>query len=858
MPSHNIPNQQNVLPILCEQNMRRKHAYCMFRKLVIVPNNLFEDILFLNLSFNYINTLDKSSFIKYSYITNLDLSNNNVNLIETGTFDPLNFLLVLNLSYNTNLNIEKVDLFRYTKRLSSLQLSQCNLRAIPVSFLNDLPKLESLDLSFNNLSSIHIKLSSGELIGCINLHNNNLQEITFNTVSIGGKVDSILFTRNPIRVIDAKTIESLNVRHLTIGENTFSLQTWDNLLTGISKSKVRKLSVSNTNLTNITRHSFQALVSFNSTLEEINLSKNEICFISASSFSNITAMNTIILSRNIIVQIEPQYFSGIRELITINLSWNRIRMVNPDNFKWDGNIQSLDLSFNRLEYLSPYAFYGLQNLTHLDLQNNILLVHLYIIPLSGLTKLQSLNVINCNLKNMSIHAPMLKRFRYQRNSESKWFCAPIQAGVTFQHARKLEELDLSASFDSNCLTDYEYVSLFHGLQNLRYLWLSKNEFQFPFPDDVFSGLDLLAVLDLSSCRISTLDRSVFKGLTSLFKLDLRDNTLTNLPYLADSYRLHYLYIDRNELTFIREDVFHNISSILELTLSNNFITEFYRSTLEQLNPNIQSIDISGNPLVCNCDTMWLKFWLYNRPLNISNENKIICSTTTGSIPSMRGKKLSLFDPSKLCEQNIGRFLITALVLIGIAFIVLLLYHFRWKIRHIFFLLKLMISQKNDFRDVRYHDFQFDFNVMFTEDAEVWVQNQMKPFLDERLPNYNRNAIGDDDLILGKHYLDSVNYLVENSFKTILLLSRAAVRDHWFLLKMQIAVNHMYQPDNKNRVLLIFLENIPDKELPYLVRLCLSRRKPYIHWTEDETGIEYFWDHLMKCLTMDIREIAQVE
>ena len=109
-------------------------------------------------------------------------------------------------------------------------------------------------------------------------------------------------------------------------------------------------------------------------------------------------------------------------------------------------------------------------------------------------------------------------------------------------------------------------------------------------------------------------------------------------------------------------------------------------------------------------------------------------------------------------------------------------------------------------------------------------------------NQSINYSTTDELRLGMHYFDAVYYNVENSFKTVLLLSRAAVQDHIFMTKLRIAMNHVTDTETDN-LILVFREDTPDQELPHLVRLHLSGQGAYLSWEEDEEGQEYFWNKL---------------
>ena len=217
---------------------------------------------------------------------------------------------------------------------------------------------------------------------------------------------------------------------------------------------------------------------------------------------------------------------------------------------------------------------------------------------------------------------------------------------------------------------------------------------------------------------------------------------------------------------------------------------------------------------------------------------------------MRGKAIGLFKSWKYCTLNIVRYSLVISSILIVSAIGVICYHHRWLLKYKLFLLKLAVLGDKEIHDARdKDDFEYDINVMFLENEE-WANGIFRPALEERLPNYGRIAFG-DDLILGIHYFDAVYYNVEKSFKTILLLSRAAVQDHIFMTKVRIAMNHVTDTETDN-LILVFREEIPDKELPYLVRLHLSGHGAYLRWEEDEDGQEYFWNKLKKHMNVNLK------
>ncbi|XP_054754049.2 toll-like receptor 4 [Lytechinus pictus] len=192
-----------------------------------------------------------------------------------------------------------------------------------------------------------------------------------------------------------------------------------------------------------------------------------------------------------------------------------------------------------------------------------------------------------------------------------------------------------------------------------------------------------------------------------------------------------------------------------------------------------------------------------------------------------------------------------LAVVGVLVLVVVVFNNRWHLKYKIFLLKLAIFGYKEMQDARDHnDYEFDMNIMFYDDDEEWIRDHLRPALQEHLPQFQRNVFGDNDLVLGMHYLDAVDHAVTHSYKTIIVLSRAAVRDHWFVLKFRTAMDHVSDTLTEF-VLVIFLEDIPDDEVPFLVRLYLSDGRPYINWTDDVRGHEYFWNELSKRLTINL-------
>ena len=80
------------------------------------------------------------------------------------------------------------------------------------------------------------------------------------------------------------------------------------------------------------------------------------------------------------------------------------------------------------------------------------------------------------------------------------------------------------------------------------------------------------------------------------------------------------------------------------------------------------------------------------------------------------------------------------------------------------------------------NFQFDLNIMFADEDEEWASKIFRPHLEETLPLFQRTAFGDASLPLNMYTLDAFHFIIENSFRSILLLSKAATQDVEFMMK----------------------------------------------------------------------------
>ena len=639
---------------------------------------------------------------------------------------------------------------------------------------------------------------------------------------------------------------------------TMTADSWSQTLIAVSQSKIRSLVIFSTAISFIPQNFFNSFHNYSPYILNIYQSYGSRDGVHPLAFRNLSKVHGLLISYTNITILKPDYFIGMGQLQMLHID-NCIEAIETSHSMWENkHLWKLDLRYNELREIKQTAFLGLTALEFLYLDYNVQLAVIEITSLSGIKSLRHLSLNETHVQKIDMYVPQLEYLSFASSSLGMWTLSP---GKTFKYTKSLTELSLAnTGARTNDLylvyRDLRNVSLFEEMHNLTYLFLRGNRLHV-LESGMFWNLLSLEVLDLGDSKISTILLGAFKGLKSLQTLWLDSNMIQEVSYylLEELQQLRTFHIEQNDIRYLENYLFRNKPFLSSLHLASNHLVGFNQSTLKNISFSLEEIDISDNPIFCDCGTMWLAEWL-SGPIEVKHKHDTICSTVSATLTSLRGKPVITLASTELCNPRKETPVFIALTTLSCLTVIVLFvvtYWHRWFLRHKLFLLKLAIIGYKEIEDHRNREeFECDLNIMFTNDCEEWLQQHLRPFLDESFPDMGRMVFGDDDLKLGMHYLDAVLYAVEHSFKTVILLSRAAIQDHWFMLKFRLAMDYATDIGMEN-IILIFVEDIfDDDELPYLVRLFLSGSGSYLNWVEEEEGQEYFWKQLEKYLNVNRR------
>ncbi|KAJ0000990.1 hypothetical protein NQD34_006010 [Periophthalmus magnuspinnatus] len=288
----------------------------------------------------------------------------------------------------------------------------------------------------------------------------------------------------------------------------------------------------------------------------------------------------VICTRQSLIQVPQSISVNTRYL---NLQENSIQVIKSDTFKHLRHLEILQLSKNQIRQIEVGAFNGLPNLNTLELFDN----RLTLVP---------------------SHA-----FEYLSKLRELWLHNnPIETlpGYAFQRVPSLRRLDLGELKKLDFISDAAFV----GLVNLRYLNLGMCGLK-DIPK--LTALVRLEELELSGNRLEIIRPGSFQGLIALRKL----------------------WLMHSQVSVIERNAFDDLKNLEELNLSHNSLHSLPHDLFTPLH-QLERVHLNHNPWVCNCDILWLSWWLKETvPSNTT------CCARCHAPPFLKGKYIGELDQS---------------------------------------------------------------------------------------------------------------------------------------------------------------------------------------------------------------------
>ena len=546
---------------------------------------------------------------------------------------------------------------------------------------------------------------------------------------------------------------------------------------------------------------------------------------------------------NDIKSLEDDVFSGLNKLTTVQLSNNSIATIGKDVFTANHvKLRYVKLDHNKLKVLDSWVLLlpiikdnandpcTYINVSHNDIDD---VINTYHVPLARLDASEKCMHVNANFNQFRDFDSLVNKVLAFMNIRS-----PLEAirlmGLYLTVDFNPFHCDCSTHDIIKRLRRLEHMVAF-GRQHLLSFW-SLNVKCYT-PQSLYGQPLFRANLTEMNCPVyvdcpvrcncfltpenSTLslicagnNMTVFPQKVpqngSKFEFYLGNNSLESLDNINDKLLGKITYMDLRNNNIRNATFLVQLQNIKTLLLNGNKIQYLPISLKEIILPNLNTLTLHDNQIICECQTRWLIHWV--------NENKeFIKPSVMGLICSNgkhKGEVISQLDKNNFdCSNDNSTTVILAILcslILVIALIFCVLIFKREQIRF-----KLLL--KFQWRFLRFaYDKNKDFDVFisFCSEDIAWVKEVLVDGFLEAVESPYTVCIHQRDFAVGLPIAENINNAVENSCCTLLIISKLYLGSEWCAYEFQQSLYYtVHNPGT--RIIAILLDDYKELE-PHLL------------------------------------------
>ena len=438
---------------------------------------------------------------------------------------------------------------------------------------------------------------------------------------------------------------------LTLGNNQISTLK-NNAFSGL---KINKLDLSRNRITTIEEDAFKGL---DDTLYELVLHTSMMTTLPQAALQKLPNLRILTLKNFNIPMLPANPFSYFTKLHTLKMDECGLTSLKASDFNGVVNLETLSLPNNQFQSIPTQALTVLGNLKILNITYTLGFGNIPYGAFASNTKLEHLDLSGNGLTNIVANAFLglessLRRLVLQENDLTDNQMSFISG------LRALEQLDLA----NNKLTTFP-TPLIQTLSMLQNLYLNNNKITKLLRTSLNLPNSSLKVLNLAENEMVEIEERSFEKLLNLEELNLerqsssdilKPNTLKGLenslrtlliqnngltedhfPSVNYLRGLRHLYMGVNRISSIPDQIFAQMNNLRVLNLHQNRISILDHTKTPGLAQNLEVFDISsnylqtvgectfygfnqlenieltGNPLNCDCKLRWLYTWMENK------------------------------------------------------------------------------------------------------------------------------------------------------------------------------------------------------------------------------------------------------
>ncbi|XP_076089403.1 toll-like receptor 4 [Mytilus galloprovincialis] len=811
---------------------------CSHVQLKVIPS-VPSYVIKLILKHNLIDDIPNGVFSNNTILTELDLSDNRIHTLTEMSFNGLQNLLKLNLQNN---DLSKGNYSFGAKTFSHLKnLKYLNLKNNFVkNYQPDISKLvsiESLHIDFisngfhflskqyGNLHKLAILDLSGSTGKCF------LPILTNDSFQYISHVQHLDISTCKIQQINQGALTMLkNITYLDVSNNTcLKFEGLENITSDLQFSNIKILKVNNlhkiSDLTTVLKTSHIKDL-HNTSLQYAFADGNRLQTIEKTAISYLPkSLKFVSLRGNplkfglyifevvLLVNLET---ADVSDLFRHQTDLHPEKCISDSIYTCKGDsviaprymdpsdvtyLNAFDESNERdtPDFLSPATVPIPINLKHVNYSSGSLRMDVPKLKLSG-NKLETIDFSNNIL--------------YALNG-------PIY------NVKNVKVLNVSTNFCSN-ISKFFFSSDFKNLEHLNF---HNNLLGIVLPDDnegkILNNLESLIELVLSKNRIPNLPENVFKSQRNLQKLDLSENMFMDITFRV-SHMTHLKELDLrgNRITIISDPFTSQFDS---LATKHNF-----------------SVDLNKNLLECNCISIKFIEWMTTTNVRLKNIKKYKCMLWNRTNVALHSPKETYNLLRKHCAsyENLELALVLGVLLFIILIMGSLMYRYRWKLRYLYYIVKVKYSSLHSETEEEY-SYMYGAFVSYADEDRIFVHNTLLQKLE--VENGIQLCLHKRNFLPGNDIATNITSAIHNSRRTLVIMSHNFLKSYWCMFEYNMArMESIYERRNENVVFLMFYEQMSPRDLPLNV-LEMIQSKSYIEYPNDEYGDTVFWDQLVNAL-----------
>ncbi|XP_032437375.1 toll-like receptor 13 isoform X2 [Xiphophorus hellerii] len=383
-----------------------------------------------------------------------------------------------------------------------------------------IPTLRKLDLFYNYLNNLTLKLALCSQLTALDLGETHIKELS------KGSIKSMTI------------LQTLSVRANQLSEVPYDIRNLPTLkILNIELNQITKLSCDNfVNTTHLT---------------ELYLQNNYITKLKRCVFGNLTNLKILNLSKNNLRKLENVFKLTLHRLEVLNISDNKVTDLETGVFQGLQSIKHLNVASRSIERVKLATFKGINNVQALTVS----LTHRYEPDFRGLKRLENLTIY-------------LERVPLLRTDELMNYGAFSKTVL-----KSLKSIAVICTHNHQDFPLNVPISLLQSMKHLEDFTAENVYVNAPFAD-IFQFNPQLKSVTFLKTDLSNLDPNLFQKIPNLQALDLSNCKIKALDFMvqANLSALRYLKLAENEISVINETVFHSLPFLTYLDLSKNPFT----------------------------------------------------------------------------------------------------------------------------------------------------------------------------------------------------------------------------------------------------------------------------------------------